>query len=382
MLEQEARSRLQRLEVIHRERTDWDQRATGAQRHLEELAGRKQAAEEELKQIENRPREIESSRIALVEQSTGAEQKRNLAADALAEAETKLAKADKNVREAQEKLSLMREDRVRAEAARDQGMERRDGVAERIGEVLGCRPQQVPEQAEFDPEGEFQPTDQMDTRIERLKRERENIGAVNLRAEQEAEELDEQLQTLLSERQDLEAAISRLRQGISSLNREGRERMLKAFTQVNEHFSRLFERLYGGGRAYLELTESDDPLEAGLEIMASPPGKRLQMMSLLSGGEQALTALALIFAVFLTNPAPICVLDEVDAPLDDANVDRFCGLLREIADTTQTRFLVVSHNAVTMSRMDRLFGVTMSERGVSNLVSVDLAKAEDMAATG
>jgi chromosome segregation protein len=158
--------------------------------------------------------------------------------------------------------------------------------------------------------------------------------------------------------------------------------MLKAFTEVNDHFSKLFKRLYGGGQAYLELTDSDDPLEAGLQIMASPPGKRLQIMSLLSGGEQALTALALIFAVFLTNPAPICVLDEVDAPLDDANVDRFCNLLREIADATQTRFLIVSHNMVTMSRMDRLFGVTMSERGVSNLVSVDLAKAEDLAAIG
>ena len=382
MLEQEARARLQRLEAIGREREAWDTRAAGALRHLEELAARKNEAQEELKQNEDRPQEIEASRIALVEQSVLAEDKRKVAADALAITENKLADADKEVREAQETLSLMREDRVRAEAGRDQGVERRNGVAERINEVLGCQPQQVPAEAEFDPEGEFQPTEQMETRIERLKRERENIGAVNLRAEQEAEELDEQLQTLLSERQDLEAAISRLRQGIGSLNREGRERLQKAFTQVNEHFSNLFVRLYGGGRAHLELTESDDPLEAGLEIMASPPGKRLQVMSLLSGGEQALTALALIFAVFLTNPAPICVLDEVDAPLDDANVDRFCNLLREIADTTQTRFLIVSHNVVTMSRMDRLFGVTMSERGISNLVSVDLAKAEDLAAVG
>ncbi len=382
MLEQETRARLQRLETIGREQDAWDVRAAEALRHLEELSQRAQVAKEELQQIEDRPKEIEANRQALAEQSAHVEETRKIAADALAVAENKLVQADKEVRQVQESLSLMREDRVRVEAARDQGIERRDGIAQRIDEVLNCRPQQVPTKADFDPDGEFLPTEQMETRIERLKRERENIGAVNLRAEQEAEELDEQLQTLLTERQDLEAAISRLRQGISSLNREGRERMLKAFTEVNDHFSKLFERLYGGGQAYLELTDSDDPLEAGLQIMASPPGKRLQIMSLLSGGEQALTALALIFAVFLTNPAPICVLDEVDAPLDDANVDRFCNLLREIADATQTRFLIVSHNMVTMSRMDRLFGVTMSERGVSNLVSVDLAKAEDLAAIG
>jgi chromosome segregation protein len=382
MLEQEARARASRLDAIGRERAAWESRAEGARRHLEELSVRQQDAQTELKDTEDRPEQIEISRRALADQSLAAENVRKVAADALAEAETRLAQVDKEVREVQEALSLMREDRVRAEAARDQGVERQSGIAERIREVLECQPDQVPAVAEFDPEEEFAPTEQMETRVEKLKRERENIGAVNLRAEQEAQELDEQLQTLLSERQDLEAAIARLRQGIGSLNREGRERLLKAFTQVNEHFSNLFVRLYGGGRAHLELTESDDPLEAGLEIMASPPGKRLQVMSLLSGGEQALTALALIFAVFLTNPAPICVLDEVDAPLDDANVDRFCGLLREIADATQTRFLIVSHNVVTMSRMDRLFGVTMTERGVSNLVSVDLAMAEDMAAVG
>ena len=318
----------------------------------------------------------------MTEQIDSAEATRKKAADLLAEADARLAEADKVLKQIQEELTLAREDRVRIEAARDQNNERRDGIAERVEEVLGCGPEQVPETAGFGEEDEFPPPDQMETRIERLKRERENIGAVNLRAEQEAAELEEQLQTLLTERADLESAISRLRQGIGSLNREGRERLLTAFTQVNDHFSKLFERLFGGGRAHLELTESDDPLVAGLEIMASPPGKRLQVMSLLSGGEQAMTALALIFAVFLTNPAPICVLDEVDAPLDDANVDRFCNMLREIADTTQTRFLIVTHNVVTMSRMDRLFGVTMAERGVSNLVSVDLAKAEDLAATG
>ena len=208
------------------------------------------------------------------------------------------------------------------------------------------------------------------------------MGAVNLRAEQEAVELEEQLASMITERNDLEGAIARLRQGIYSLNKEGRERLLEAFKTVDGHFQDLFVRLFGGGKAHLSLTESDDPLEAGLEIMASPPGKRLQNLSLLSGGEQAMAALALHFAVFLTNPAPVCVLDEVDAPLDDANVERFTSLVGEIARVTGTRFVIITHHPYTMARMDRLFGVTMSERGVSQLLSVDLDRAERIRATG
>ncbi len=208
------------------------------------------------------------------------------------------------------------------------------------------------------------------------------MGPVNLRAEAEARELDERIAALGAEREDLLAAIARLRQGIAGLNREGRERLMAAFGRVDQHFQELFVRLFGGGQAHLSLTDADDPLEAGLEIFASPPGKKLQALSLLSGGEQALTALALLFAVFLTNPAPVCVLDEVDAPLDDANVDRFCTLLDEIARASATRFLVVTHHRMTMARMDRLYGVTMSERGVSQLVSVDLGTAEGLREAG
>ncbi len=215
-------------------------------------------------------------------------------------------------------------------------------------------------------------SEQAERKLERLIRERDNMGPVNLRAHQEAEELSEQITSMESEREDLIRAIARLRHGIGELNREGRQRFLTAFEQVNAHFSELFTRMFGGGRAHLELTESDDPLEAGLEIMASPPGKRLQILSLLSGGEKALTTIALLFAVFMTNPAPICVLDEVDAPLDDSNVTRFCALVEELAARSDTRFLIVTHHRITMSRMDRLFGVTMPERGVSRLVSVDL----------
>ena len=210
--------------------------------------------------------------------------------------------------------------------------------------------------------------------------DRGTTGAVNLRAEVEAEELTEQLAALETERDDLLAAIAKLRQGISSLNKEARERLTAAFDRVNAHFKELFVRVFGGGEATLTLTDPEDPLETGLDILASPPGKKLQLMSLLSGGEQALTALSLLFAVFLTNPAPICVLDEVDAPLDDANVTRFCDLLDEMCRRTDTRFLIITHHAVTMARMDRLFGVTMGEQGVSQLVSVDLKKAETLVA--
>ena len=224
------------------------------------------------------------------------------------------------------------------------------------------------------------PSDQIEAEVQRLRRQRDALGAVNLRAEEDAREVQAEHDTLAAEKTDLEQAIAKLRTGISSLNREGRERLLKAFDEVNTNFAKLFTHLFGGGEARLVLVESDDPLEAGLEILCQPPGKKLSTLSLLSGGEQTLTAMALIFAVFLANPAPICVLDEVDAPLDDANVTRFCDLLDEMTRQTATRFLVITHHAVTMARMDRLFGVTMVEQGVSQLVSVDLKKAEQMVA--
>jgi chromosome segregation protein len=213
-----------------------------------------------------------------------------------------------------------------------------------------------------------------------LERERDAIGPVNLRAEEEAQEYAGRLETMRTERADLSGAVGKLRAGIEELNAEGRERLLAAFAVINGHFQTLFQALFGGGEAELRLVENDDPLEAGLEIFACPPGKRMASMSLMSGGEQALTASALIFGVFLANPAPICVLDEVDAPLDDANVDRYCNMLDEMRRRTQTRFIAITHNPVTMSRMDRLFGVTMGERGVSQLVSVDLSTAEQLVA--
>jgi chromosome segregation protein len=217
---------------------------------------------------------------------------------------------------------------------------------------------------------------EIEAEVIRLRRSRDGLGSVNLRAEEDAVDIRAEFDGLTIESADLQEAVNKLRHGIANLNREGRTRLLAAFEEVNVNFSALFKHLFGGGEANLVLVESDDPLEAGLEIMCQPPGKKLSTLSLLSGGEQTLTAMSLIFAVFLANPSPICVLDEVDAPLDDANVGRFCDLLDEMTERTNTRFLIITHHAVTMSRMDRLFGVTMAEQGVSQLVSVDLEGAE------
>ncbi|NNG04699.1 MAG: chromosome partitioning protein ParA, partial [Inquilinus sp.] len=256
-----------------------------------------------------------------------------------------------------------------------------DSVRERISERLQCKPEAVAAIADFKPDAPLPDEATVTAQLDRVIREREGMGPVNLRAETEAAELDQQIAGMIAERDDLLAAIARLRQGIGNLNREARERLLASFDTVDRHFRDLFARLFGGGRAHLKLTEADDPLDAGLEIFASPPGKRLQHLSLLSGGEQALTALALLFAAFLTRPAPICVLDEVDAPLDDANVDRFCALIADLARDEATRFLVITHHRMTMARVDRLYGVTMPERGVSQLVSVDLQRAEEIRQT-
>ena len=379
-LRREAAQRGNRIGAIVNEARGWQQRMEGAERQNAELEQRRQQAETQREELQRLPAELTQKRNALLEQIGTAEAARTEAADALASAEAQVAELDKALREAEATLSNARENRVRDEAAVEQAKERQSEVVQRIREALECAPDQVLQEGgvELKESAELPGLEESEAKLDRLKRERDRMGAVNLRAETEAVELEEQLETMQSEREDLEGAIARLRRGISSLNREGRERLLAAFKTVDEHFQHLFVRLFGGGKAHLALTESDDPLEAGLEIMASPPGKRLQRLSLLSGGEQALTALSLLFAVFLTNPAPVCVLDEVDAPLDDANVERFCNLVEEIARTTGTRFLIITHHPFSMARMDRLFGVTMAERGVSQLVSIDLERAERM----
>ena len=383
----EAAARAQRLAGITEEAQSWQRRAEAAARQRSTLEERRADIAGEIDRLDRRPAEIAEQRERLVETIAASTGRRNEAADALASGETRLAEAEKASKAADAALGGAREERVRCEAMREQAEHARQALVHRIAEKLDCVPDAILSTGGIEEGEELPAIAEAEARLDRLTRERDGMGPVNLVAEAEAAEIEERLTGLTAEREDLTAAIARLRQGIAALNREGRERLLAAFGQVNEHFGKLFTRLFGGGHAHLTLNQSEDgdetrdPLEAGLEIMASPPGKRLQVMSLLSGGEQALTALALIFAVFLTNPAPICVLDEVDAPLDDANVDRFCMLVEEIGETTQTRFLVITHHRLTMARMDRLFGVTMAERGISQLVSVDLQAAERLRQT-
>ncbi|MDX8516939.1 chromosome segregation protein SMC [Mesorhizobium dulcispinae] len=377
-LRREAEARMRRLDAIGTERKNWLERAENASTQIAALGERKAEAEAERETLADAPDEIDAKRRALLTQLSEAEALRQAAGDRLQEAETKQAELDKAATAAIQSLAEARETRVRAEERLTAADERRAEVEARIQEALNTPPHLVIKHTGLEADDPMPDMAEVERQLDRLKIERERLGAVNLRAEEEQKELSDRLETIVSEREDIIEAIRKLRQAIQSLNREGRERLLSAFEVVNGHFQRLFSHLFGGGTAELQLIESEDPLEAGLEILARPPGKKPQTMTLLSGGEQALTAMSLIFAVFLTNPAPICVLDEVDAPLDDHNVERFCNLMEEMAKTTETRFVIITHNPITMARMDRLFGVTMAEQGVSQLVSVDLQAAEAM----
>ena len=378
-MKREGEARARRLAEIETERATWAQRLENADKRISELAERRVTSEAELEEAKGAPERVVAERNKLADDLADAEERRKKAADVLAEAETAERDAKDTEREAERRASEVREKRAAAEARAEAARETVALAAERITEEQETTPDKLLETLDADPE-KLPSAEKIEADVTRLRRSRDALGAVNLRAEEDAREVEEEHDLLVTEKVDLEEAIRTLRGGIAGLNKEGRERLLTAFEQVNSNFSMLFKHLFGGGEAKLVLVESDDPLEAGLEIMCQPPGKKLSTLSLLSGGEQTLTALALIFAVFLANPAPICVLDEVDAPLDDANVTRFCDLLDEMCRRTETRFMIITHHAVTMARMDRLFGVTMGEQGVSQLVSVDLKKAEAMVA--
>ncbi len=376
-IERAGRARGRRIDEIARETEGWRGRQASAAGRLADLERRHAETGTSLTEARSRPEEFAARRLRLVEAVETAEARRRASAEALAAAETALRERDAAARASERAAGEAREARARAEAVAESAVARTDEAAERLTGELEMAPGDVP--ATFGVTAEAVPgAAALDGEVDRLRRQRDGLGAVNLRAEEDARTLTEERDELDRERQELDEAIAKLRQGIASLNREGRGRLLAAFDEVNRNFGTLFRHLFGGGEASLVMVESDDPLEAGLEIMCQPPGKKLATLSLLSGGEQTLTALSLIFGVFLANPSPICVLDEVDAPLDDANVTRFCDLLDEMTERTATRFLIITHHAITMSRMGRLFGVTMRERGVSQLVSVDLAGAERM----
>ena len=364
-----------RLKALEADRAASLQRQDGARSQIATLEQRIAEAQAARAELENAPQAFAEKRDALISEVQLAEADRRACADRLQAAENAQAEADRDARAALEAASHAREELARAEERHEGAKRRLADIAREIHDMLETEPANVAELAELKPEDTLPDLADTEATLERLRRERERLGAVNLRAEEELHEVEAQHTSLTAERDDLVEAIKKLRLGIQSLNREARERLLTSFEQVNKHFQHLFTQLFGGGTAELQLIESEDPLEAGLEILARPPGKKPATLSLLSGGEQALTAMALIFAVFLTNPAPICVLDEVDAPLDDHNVERFCDLLDEMIKSTDTRFVIITHNPITMARMNRLYGVTMAERGVSQLVSVDLEAA-------
>jgi chromosome segregation protein len=375
-----ARMRQARLNQLGTERAAWQRRRDGAAAQLETLATRSTEIAAELAKGESTPESYIEKRRALDAEIANARATRATSADALSTAESRHREADRAQRHAADALAGFRAETARMEE-RIKGLEAaREQIERLVLEQLNILASQTAQAAGLRPEQALPNEKQVETQLDRLKAERERLGGVNLGAEREAEEVREKLDLMVKDRDDLIAAIGKLRAGIQSLNREGRQRLSEAFDKVNARFQELFTSLFGGGTAELQFVESEDPLEAGLEIIARPPGKKPSTMTLLSGGEQALTAMSLIFAVFLTNPAPICVLDEVDAPLDDANVERFCNLLDMMAERTHTRFLVITHNPITMSRVDRLFGVTMMERGVSQLVSVDLSGAQRVVA--
>ena len=369
--------------ALERDIDNWTARLVSADERLARLSERRADVAATALNARQRPQALNEEIDGLSRELETFETERKAAADALAVKEAAIREADAAARRASAAASQAREElagwKVKLETSETRLTE--------VVEVARNHFQRTPEgllaiaEGHLDAEtlGAFTPRE-AETRLDSLRRERDQLGGVNMNAEEEAEELEARLGVQISERDDLTGAIAKLRQGVEALNAEGRERLVRAFETVNEHFKALFSALFGGGQAELRLIDADDPLNAGLEIFAQPPGKKLGTLNLMSGGEQALTASALIFAVFLSRPAPICVLDEVDAPLDDANVDRFCNMLNEMRQRTDTRFVIITHNPVTMSRMDRLFGVTMREKGVSKLVSVDLAGAEELVA--
>lgn len=376
-IEREHQLRAERAAASKKEQERWGGRSAGALQQIATLNVRLSETKAELDTLADLPALMAEQREKLVSGLQHAERQRQAAADKFAAADTALKAAVQTLRTAQSAVSSARENRARIEAKLEAARARRQEEARRIRETLGIAPDGCLQLAEIVPGTPLPSLVEVDRQLTRLKADRERLGGVNLQADEELARLGEQLATMEQEQADVEQAIAKLRIAIGQLNREAKKRLQEAFDTVNGHFQRLFTTLFMGGEARLEMIESvEDPLEGGLEIIAKPPGKKPATLSLLSGGEQTLTALSLIFAVFLTNPSPICVLDEVDAPLDDANVDRFCTLMEKMASETATRFLVITHHPMTMTRMNRLFGVTMGEKGVSQLVSVDLETAQ------
>ncbi len=379
-IKKESVKRTERINIIEKEVESWKNLLTNSERMVNELNERKQKLSNKLNEFEKQPQSQAEKKGQISESLRLAENEKIENETLIEKTDTTISNLTLELNNTKEETIQFRERKASSGATIEGLNKRKNDLLERVESELNLNENNVLEFSNLDQKDEFPDALTQEELLDEKKRQREKLGSVNLRADEETEKYESEIKKMEQDRADLVTAIIKLKESINELNQKGRERLLDAFEKVNRKFNEVYTKLFNGGSAKLELVDSDDPLDAGLELLVSPPGKRLQSITLLSGGEQALTALSLIFAVFLTNPSPICVLDEVDAPLDDANVTRFCNLLGELTKITSTKFIIVTHHALTMSKMDRLYGVTMPEKGVSQLVAVDLQKAESMVA--
>ena len=379
-IQTETVRRQARIKNIDVEIQNWINLKFNSEKMAKELLSRVDKIKAEIEIIAKLPETIAIKKGQLMENTSTTENEKQSLSNQLDQAEVKYQEINKQLKIVEEKMMLARENKARSGATVEGLENRKKDLLSRIKNDLNINEKNLLINSNLKDLTTFPNVIEQEDKLDAKKNQREQLGSVNLRADEETEQYKTTIKKMEQDREDLVSAIAKLRASINELNQKGRERLLEAFEKVNRKFNEVYTKLFSGGNAKLELIDSDDPLEAGLEMLVSPPGKRLQSITLLSGGEQALTALSLTFAVFLTSPAPICILDEVDAPLDDANVTRFCALLNELTKITTTKFIIITHHALTMSRVDRLYGVTMPEKGVSQLVSVDLEKAEELVA--
>jgi chromosome segregation protein len=379
-IKNESIKRNERIKTIETEIESWKKLLSNSEKMVTELIERKDKLSSQLKELDNQP-QIQAERKGQISESLRISDKEKIDNDLIIEeTDNKIETLRNELNEIQEQSIQIRERKASSGATIEGLQKRKSDLLDRINSELNLNEDNILENSNLNGTEELPNAVDQEDNLDKKKQERERLGSVNLKADEETSKYKDEIKKMEQDRSDLVTAIVKLKDSINELNQKGRERLIEAFEKVNRKFNEVYTKLFNGGNAKLELVDSDDPLEAGLEMLVSPPGKRLQSITLLSGGEQALTALSLIFAVFLTNPSPICVLDEVDAPLDDANVTRFCNLLEELIKITNTKFIIVTHHALTMSKMNRLYGVTMPEKGISQLVAVDLQKAESMVA--
>ncbi len=379
-IKKDSIKRNERISIIEKEIESWKNLLSNSEKMVKELTGRKDKLNNQLDNLDSQPKLQAEKKGQISENLRISENEKNENEAIINSTDEKIKTLRKQLDEIQEQSIQIREHKASSSATIEGLNKRKDDLIDRINSELSLTEENILENSNLFGVEELPDAVIQEDLLDKKKQEREKFGSVNLKADEETSKYESEIKKMEEDRSDLVTAISKLKESIQELNQKGRERLLEAFEKVNRKFNDVYTKLFNGGNAKLELVDSDDPLEAGLEMLVSPPGKRLQSITLLSGGEQALTALSLIFAVFLTNPSPICVLDEVDAPLDDANVTRFCNLLEELINITNTKFIIVTHHALTMSKMNRLYGVTMPEKGISQLVAVDLQKAESMVA--